>query len=127
VGETARQDLGGAGDASYGVDPVLVLGKDGWPNTQTSPGLITAAPPIGSLKLRRTVQARPSQCRARDWLPPVVKAQTSAAEVASAAMTTSLGSPGNGAAVHDDPLRRQAKAGEFAPECISGHPRPSFR
>ena len=72
------------------------LGKTGWPNTQTSPRLITTAPPIGGLKLRWTVQVWPFQRSARDLAPPVVKAQTSVAEAAPAATTISLLWPGNG-------------------------------
>jgi hypothetical protein len=92
-----------------------------------SAGLMTAAPPMALLKLRWTVQVRPFQRRARDWAPPVVKAQTSVAEVAAAAMTVSLCSPGNGAGVHDDPLRRQAAGFGWAPATLVPNAQPPFR
>jgi len=97
-----------------------------WPNTQTSPGLITAAPPIGRPKARATVQARPFQCRARDRAPPVVNAQTSLAEVAAAVMTTSSRWPGNETRVQDDPLRRQAVGLGSAPGVPLPNAQPPF-
>ncbi len=92
-----------------------------------SAGPITAAPPMAWPKLRWTVQVWPFQRSARDWAPPVVNAQTPAADVAAAAMTVSLRSPGNGASVHDDPLRRQAVGFGLAAAALVPNAHPPFR
>jgi hypothetical protein len=76
--------------------------------------------------VRATLQVRPFQCRARDRTPPVVKAQTSLAEVAAAVMTTSSRWPGNGTRVHDDPLRRQAVGLGSAPGVPLPKAQPPF-
>src|SRR5580692_8243731 len=73
-----------------------------------SSGLITVAPAISRVKVRLTVQVRPSQRSTRDWFRLAVNTQTSLAEMALAATTNSSLLPGNGTWVQVDPLRRQA-------------------
>ena len=90
-----------------------------------SDGLITAAPAISRVKVRLTVQARPSQRSTRDWFRPAVKAQTSLTEMALAATTTSPLLPGNATWVQVeglDPLRRQAVGPEVPLPWLKAQP-----
>jgi hypothetical protein len=101
--------------------PRPLPGRTGSPKIQTSSRLSTTAPTICLAKVPSFFHVLPFQRRARDFASePSTKAQTLAAEEASAAATKSPFLPGNEEVfVQVDPLRRQA-VGEFP--WLNAHP-----